>query len=75
MNTTPIVVVGTLHVLLPMPEGVRNPHIKLCHFFRTVNLVIFGIKASIDTGYLVNTTPPTVLVGSFSNFACVFVKV
>ena len=50
-------------------------HIKFCHFFRIVNLVVFGIKAYRDTGYLVNTTPPTILVGTFSNFACVFVKV
>ena len=32
-------------------------------FFRSMNLVIFGLK-DLDTGFLVNTTSPVVLVGS-----------
>ena len=38
------------------------------------DLVIWGLK-HLDTRYLVNATPPTVLAGSFLNFAGVFVKV
>ena len=46
-----------------------NPQINFYHFFCSVDLVIFGLKAfrlsfsglkHLDTGYLVNATPPTV---------------
>ena len=50
---------------LSRSEDVRKPPNKFCHFFGIVNVVIFGIKAYIDTGYLLNATPSTVLVGSF----------
>ena len=41
------------------------------HFFHFVNLVIFRPQC-IDSGYLVSTTPHTVLYQSFWNFAHVF---
>ena len=41
-----------------------NLQINFCNFFHSSDLVFFGLKA-FDTGYLVNTTPPTVLAGSF----------
>ena len=47
--------------------------IAFCHFFGSLNLVIFifGLK-HIGTGYIVNATPPTVLAVSFLNFAGCF---
>ena len=39
-----------------------NPQI-FCHFFHSLNVVIF--KVYINTGYLVNATPLTVLPRSF----------
>ena len=39
------------------------PQISFCHFFCSMNLFIFGLK-DLDTGFLVNTTSPVVLVGS-----------
>ena len=41
-----------------------NPQINFCYFIRSSDLIIMGIK-HLDTGYLVNATPPTVLAGSF----------
>ena len=41
-----------------------NPQINFCHFFQSLNLVNFWLnfyQSIIDTGYLVNATPPTVL--------------
>ena len=45
-----------------------NPQINFCHFFTSLNLVIFSLK-HIDAGHLVNPTPPTILHGSFLIFA------
>ena len=42
-----------------------------CHFFHFVNLVIFPPQC-IDSGYLVSTTPHTILYRSFLNFVHVF---
>ena len=36
-----------------------NPQINYCHFFHVLKLVFFGLK-HLDTGYLVNATPPKV---------------
>ena len=48
-----------------------NCEIIFCHFFHFVNLVIFWPQC-IDSGYLVSTTPHTILYRSFWNFAHVF---
>ena len=61
-----------------------NPQINFCHFFHSLNLVIFGLELShfwaqlllklMDIRYLVSATPPTILSQSFLNFTGVFVK-
>ena len=43
-------------------------------FFAIQTKSFMGLQ-HLDTGYLVNTTPLTVLTESFANFAGVFVKV
>ena len=53
-----------------------NPNNTLCHFFRILNLVIFEAKILskyIDSGYLVCSTPSTILCRSFSNFKGILV--
>ena len=40
-----------------------NPQFYCRHFLLNSHLVLFGLK-HLDTGHLVNATPPTVLVGS-----------
>ena len=48
-----------------------NSQINFCHFFRSLNLVFFcstSSKKHIDTGYLVNATPPTVLPDVFETW-------
>ena len=55
-----------------------NLLINFCHFFRSLNLVIFLaqlLPKHIDTTYLVNATPPAIIAISLINFADVFVKV
>ena len=45
-----------------------SPLINFCYIFCSLNLVFFGQTSSkeyIYTGYLVNATYPTILVGSF----------
>ena len=52
-----------------------NPCINFCHFFHFVNFVISWpqiLWKCIDSGYLVSTTPHTILYHSFWNFAHVF---
>ena len=54
-----------------------NPQINFCHFFHSLNLVIFRLnynRSLWDIRYLVSTTPPTILSQSFWNFTGVFVK-
>ena len=41
-----------------------NPQINFITFFTAQTWSFWGLK-HLDTGYLVNTTPPTVLAGSF----------
>ena len=48
-----------------------NCWIIFYHFFHFVNLVIFRPQC-VDSGYLVSTTPHTILYQSFWNFAHVF---
>ena len=55
-----------------------NPWINFCHFFHFVNFVISWpqiLWKCIDSGYLVSTTPHTILYQSFWNFAHVFAMV
>ena len=55
-----------------------NPCINFCHFFHFVNFVISWpqiLWKCIDSGYLVSTTPHTILYQSFWNFAHVFAMV
>ena len=55
-----------------------NPWINFCHFFHFVNFVIFWpqiLWKSRDSGYLVSTTPHTILHQSLWNFAHVFAMV
>ena len=55
-----------------------NPWINFCHFFHFVNFVIFWPQTlwkCRDSGYLVSTTPRTILYLSFWNFAHVFAMV
>ena len=55
-----------------------NPQIILYHFFRKLNLAIFQaflLSKRIDSGYLVCTTPPTVLCQFFGNFTGILVIV
>ena len=42
-----------------------NPQIYFCHFFTSLNVVVFGGLKHIDSEYLVNPTLPTILPGSF----------
>ena len=45
-----------------------NPQINFCHFFHSLNLVIFWAQLLLklmDIRYLVNATPPTILSQSF----------
>ena len=61
-----------MHVVSPFGY---NPQIIFCHFFRKLNLAIFralSITMWMDRGYLVGTTPPTVLYRFFWNFTGVF---
>ena len=53
---------------------VCNRLANLCYLLHSSHFVILGIK-HLDTGYLVNTTAPTVLFELFLNFASVFVKI
>ena len=63
---------GTLYVYYSWYENVHVVWVKLFEhflsFFHTVNLVFFHPQY-IDNGYLVSTTPLTVLYRSFWNFA------
>ena len=55
-----------------------NPQINFCHFLSSLNLVIVLaqlLSNHIDTGYLVNATPPTIVVRYFGNLADCFVNV
>ena len=47
-----------------------SPQINFCHIFRSLNLVNFGSTSTkaLDTAYIVNATPPTILDRSFWNF-------
>ena len=41
-----------------------NPQINFCHFFHSLNLVIFGaqlLEKLMDIRYLVSATPPKIL--------------
>ena len=54
-----------------------SAQINFCHFFNSLNLVIFGAQLLLklmDIRYLVSATPPTILSQSFGNFTGVFVK-
>ena len=51
-----------------------NPQINFSNFF-TVRTYFFGSLKHIDTWYLVNAAPSTILTGSFINFIGVFVLV
>ena len=55
-----------------------NPWINFCHFFHFLNFVIFWLQIlwkCRDSGYLVSTTPHTILYRSLWNFAHVFAMV
>ena len=86
VNATPPTVLGkSILNIAGVFKGLRmcmryycNPHINFCYFFRSLNFVIFWLNfyhIPVDTGCLVDATPPTILPGSFLNFAGVFVKV
>ena len=51
-----------------------NPQINSRHFFAVWTLSFLGLM-HLDTGHLVNPTPPTVLPGSFFKFLRCFFKV
>ena len=48
-----------------------NPQIKFCCLLTSLNLFILDLK-HIDTGYLLNLTPPTSLPSSFFETLQVF---